>query len=158
MNNRYYPLLVALTLAILSGCSSLSYREPVRISVAGIDPLPSEGLEARFAITLRVQNPNETALEFDGVFIDLELEDRSFGSGVSDQSGSVPRYGESLVTVPVVVPLTSILRQLLTIADREDSAERFSYRLRGHLGGNSLYRGMRFDHEGVFELGTLSTQ
>ncbi len=158
MNSRRHLLLILLTLAVFSGCSSLSYREPVRISIAGIDPLPSEGLEARFAVTLRVQNPNETALDFDGVFIDLELEDRGFGSGVSDQAGSVPRYGETLVTVPVVVPLTSILRQLLSVANREGSAERFSYRLRGHLGGNGLYRGMRFDKKGVFELGTLSTQ
>ena len=148
------PVLLMLTLLV--GCSSMSYRDPVRISVAGIEPLSNEGLEARFAVTLRVQNPNDVALEFDGVFVDLEIEDRNFGSGVSDQTGSVPRFGETLVTVPVVIPFTSVLRQLMGLADKEGAVDGLSYRLRGHLGGNRLFGGLRFDKEGTFELGGLS--
>lgn len=158
MRGTSHPLLVLLALVVLAGCSSLGHREPLRISVAGIDALPNEGLEARFAVKLRVQNPNETALDFDGIFVDLEIEDRNFGSGVSDQAGSVPRFGEALITVPVVVPLTSVLSQLFRLAGREDAVERFSYRLRGRLGGNRLYGGSRFDHEGTVELGRPPSQ
>lgn len=158
MSRVCYPLIMLLTLTALSGCSSLSYREPVRISVAGIEPLSSEGLEARFAVTLRVQNPNETALDFDGVFVDLEIEDRDFGSGVSDQAGNVPRFGETLITVPVVVSFTSVLRQFFQFADGEGPGQRLSYRLRGRLGGYGLFGGTGFEKAGVIELGAPSVR
>jgi len=133
-------------LLLLTACASLGLREPVRVTVAGLEPLPSEGLEARFAVKLRVQNPNETALDFDGVAVELELAGFDFGSGVSDQRGSVPRYGEELITVPVTVPFLAIVRQVFGLASsRPDN--KVTYRLSGHLGGTGL-GGMSFDSRG----------
>ncbi|MBP8175788.1 MAG: Water stress and hypersensitive response domain-containing protein, partial [Sphaerotilus sp.] len=43
---------------MLAGCASLAYREPVRINVVGLEPIPGEGMEMRFKVKLRVQNPN----------------------------------------------------------------------------------------------------
>jgi len=140
-----------LTLALLSGCAGLGLQESVRVSVAGIEPLPGEGLEARFAVKLRVQNPNDTPLSFDGVSVELELADRDFGSGVSDQSGTVPRFGETLVTVPVTVPFTAMVRQLFGLAGKQGELKQVSYRLRGRLGGTGL-GGIRFDKQGDIDL------
>ena len=139
-----------LTLTLLAGCASLGQRESVRVSIAGIEPLPNEGLEARFAVKLRVQNPNDSAISYDGVFVELELEDKDFGSGVSDQQGSVPRFGETLITVPVTVPFTAMVRQVLGLAGNE-RFEGLSYRLRGRLGGAG-FGGIGFDKKGVIEL------
>jgi len=150
---RGYSLLVLLMLALVAGCSSLVHLEPVRVSVVGIEPLPHEELEARFTVKLRVQNPNETAIHFDGVFIDLELENRSFGSGVSDQKGTVPRFGEALISVPVTVPFTAVARQLLGLASNKAPLDRLNYRLRGRLGGGNLFGGVRFDKKGGIQLG-----
>jgi len=148
-----YPLLILLTVTLLAGCASMTHREPVRISVAGIQPLANEGLEARFAVKLRVQNPNDSALYFDGVFVDIELQDKSFGTGVSDQRGNVPRFGETVVEVPVTVPLTAVVRQLFGVASNEGTLDRVKYRLRGRLGGSRLFGGIRFDEQGEVELG-----
>lgn len=146
--SRY--LLVAAILLLLGGCAGLTLREPVRITVVMLEPLPSEGLEARFAVRLRIQNPNETALDFDGVALDLELAGKAFGSGVSDQRGTVPRYGETLITVPVTVPFLAIVRQVFGLASGKPTSK-VTYRLRGRLGGSGL-GGVRFDSRGELML------
>lgn len=139
-----------LAILLLTSCAGLSLREPVKVTVAALEPLPGEGLEARFAVRLRVQNPNETALEFDGIALNLELAGLDFASGVSDQHGSVPRYGETLITVPITVPLLSIIRQIIGLADNKPD-NRVSYRLSGHLGGG-LLGGIPFESRGELRL------
>ena len=125
-------LLLAVLILILAGCA-LWQREPLRVSVAGIEPLQGQGLEARFAVQLRIQNPNDKPLSFDGVSIDLDLAGTSFASGVSDQSGSVPRFGEIVIAVPVTVPALAMVRQALALTRSERS--KIDYEIRGRLGG-----------------------
>jgi LEA14-like dessication related protein len=129
---RRTPFLAVLIL-ILAGCA-LWQREPLRVSVAGIEPLPGQGLEARFAVQLRIQNPNDKALSFDGISLDLDLAGKSFASGVSDQSGSVPRFGEIVVAVPVTVPALALVRQAIGLA-RGERLSKIDYEVRGRLGG-----------------------
>lgn len=149
MNRRH--LLFTLIALPLAGCTGLRLREPLHVSVAGLDPLQGEGMEARFILKLRVQNPNDTALDFDGVSVDLELAGKDFASGVSDQRGNVPRYGETIIAVPVTVPATAILKQLFGIATSGKPPSKFDYRLRGRLGGSGL-GGAQFESEGELEL------
>ena len=144
-------LLYSVIALLLAGCAGFGVREPLRVSVAGLDPLPGEGMEARFVLKMRVQNPNETALDFDGVVVNLELAGKDFASGVSDQRGNVPRYGESIIAVPVTVPATAILKQMFSIAITGKPPSKFDYRLTGRLGGIGL-GGARFESEGELSL------
>ncbi len=144
-------LLFSVIALLLAGCAGFGVREPLRVSVAGLDPLPGEGMEARFVLKMRVQNPNETALDFDGVVVNLELAGKDFASGVSDQRGNVPRYGESIIAVPVTVPATAILKQMFSIATTGKPPSKFDYRLTGRLGGIGL-GGARFESEGELSL------
>lgn len=143
-------LLLGLLSVLLAGCATLGQHEPVRVTVAGLESLPSEGLEARFAVTLRVQNHNDSPFDFDGVSLDLELAGKDFGSGVSNQRGSVPRFGEALITVPVRVSAIAIFRQFLELSESRGEP-RIQYRLRGRLGGIGL-GGARFSSEGELSL------
>jgi LEA14-like dessication related protein len=43
-------------------------------------------MEVRFAVKIRVQNPNGTNVNYNGVALDLEINGQPFASGVSDQS------------------------------------------------------------------------
>lgn len=114
---RRRAALAAAAFVPLAGCAALSGRDPLRVDVAGIEPLPGEGLELRLAIRLRVQNPNETPVEFDGAALDLEVDGRTLASGVTDRAGSVPRFGEAVVTVPVTISAWNALRQAMRLAD-----------------------------------------
>jgi LEA14-like dessication related protein len=147
-------LFIFLALAfILAGCAGLDpRREPLRISVAGIEPLEGQGMEARFAVRLRIQNHADQPLAYDGIALDLDLSDARFGSGVSDQQGTVPRFGETIITVPVTVPATAIIHHIFSLAT--GNRVRTDYRLRGELGGAEFTSGKFFDISGEITLPT----
>lgn len=138
---------------VLTGCASLAYREPVRVNVVGLEPILGEGMEMRFKVKLRVQNPNETAIDFDGLALDLDLNGRPFASGVSDATGSVTRFGETLIEIPVSVSAIAVVRQALGVLEgAEDGAKaEVPYALRGRLAGG-LLGGMRFSDSGTLKL------
>src|SRR6478672_9126899 len=120
--------------AALGGCASLGQRDPVRVHLAGIEPLPGQGLELRFMVKLRVQNPNETPIDYDGIALDLEVNRKLLASGVSDQKGSVPRFGEAVLAVPVAISAFAAVRQALGLAEGQ-GLENMPYVLSGKLAG-----------------------
>lgn len=143
---------ILLASLVLAGCASLAYREPVRVNVVGLEPIPGEGMEMRFKVKLRVQNPNETAIEFDGLALDLDLNGRPFATGVSDAAGSVARFGETLIEIPVSVSAIAVVRQALGVLEgADDGKAEVPYALRGRLAGG-LLGGMRFSDSGTLKL------
>jgi LEA14-like dessication related protein len=150
--NRFLQTLLLMVLAcVAGGCSQLPLRDPLRISLVGIEPLPGQGLELRMAMKLRVQNPNDSAVDFDGVALEVDLRGLSFASGVSGQRGSVPRYSEVVISVPVSVSAISVLRQGLSFANGDRSS--VTYAIRGKIGG-SMLSGSTFKTNGQIELPT----
>ncbi|MCQ4306925.1 LEA type 2 family protein [Pseudomonas stutzeri] len=143
-------LSVLMLVLSLAGCAALSPRDPLNVQVAGIQPLPGEGLELRMAVKLRVQNPNDMALDYNGVALDLEINGRRLASGVSDERGSVPRFGETVLTVPVTISAFSAARQALGLAEHV-GMEEVPYVLRGKLAGG-LFGTQRFVEKGTLDL------
>lgn len=133
---------------MLAACAALDLREPVRVNVVGIEPLPGEGMEVRMAVKLRVQNPNDTALDFDGISITLDVRGSTFATGVSDERGSVPRFGETVITLPVSVSALAAVRQVIGLASSDQP--RADYALRGRLSGAG-FGGMRFESKGELD-------
>ena len=149
-------LLISGLVYILSGCATFVPNDPLRISVAGMEPLEGKGMEARFAVQLRIQNHGDKPLDYDGVALDLDLRGMSFASGVSDQRGTIPRYGETIITVPVTVPATAIIRHVFGFATGDRS--RADYQLRGQLGGPGFGSGRNFDSKGEITLPPVSPE
>lgn len=147
---RLHALILSLLLLSLSACALFPNRDPVNINVVGLEPLPSQDLEVRFAIKLRVQNPNETAIDYNGIALDLEVNGHSLASGVSDQSGSIPRFSEGIVSVPVSISAFSVLRQTLGLSQTQ-TLDNLPYVLRGKLAGG-LFGTMRFVDRGTLSL------
>ena len=133
------------TTALLSGCAGLALRQPLQVSLADVSSLPAEGLELRLAVKLRVQNPNDAALDYDGVWLALEVGGRHLASGVSDVRGSVPRFGEALITLPVTVSPAHVLRQAWGLA--REGAAGLDFTARGHLAGG-IFGGASFVSSG----------
>jgi LEA14-like dessication related protein len=144
---------VLLATLLLSACASMPSHDPLQVSVAGIESLPGEGMELRLLVKLRVQNPNDTPIEFNGVSLNLDVMGRDFASGVSDQSGTVPRFGEAVIAVPVTVSLMRMARQVLGMIDGKP-VDKVTYSLSGKLNGSSLFGTHRFTSKGEFELPT----
>ncbi|KHK64693.1 MULTISPECIES: LEA/WHy family protein [Pseudomonas] len=145
-----------LMLLSLSACALFPQRDPLNINVVGIEPLPSQGMELRFAVKLRLQNPNETTIDYNGVALDLEVNGHTLATGVSDQSGSIPRFSEGVLSVPVSISAFSVLRQTLGLSQTQ-RLDNLPYVLKGKLAGG-LFGTMRFVDRGTLDLpGASST-
>jgi len=145
-------LAIALTLA---GCSGMQNADPPRVTLVGVEPATSEGLEARVQLRLRVQNPNDTPIVYNGVFVQLDVQDKSFASGVSNQSGTVPAFGEAVITVPVSVSVWGIAGQAMNLT-RGAGVGKITYAMHGKL--NSTTAGaVRFKAQGEFNLSDLAS-
>jgi LEA14-like dessication related protein len=145
------PLLLA---AFATGCATLPQRDPPQVTVAGIEPLQGQGLELRLLVKLRVQNPNDAPIDYDGVYVKLDVQGRTFATGVSDSRGSVPRFGEAVVAVPVTVSAFRMARQVvgaMGAMERGEAVEKVRYDLSGKLSGAGL-RTVRFGAKGDLEL------
>jgi len=99
---------------------------------------------------LRVQNPNEAPIEFSGVYVEFDVLDKTFASGVSNESGTVPRFGETVVAVPVTVSALRMVRQVIGILDGQP-VDQIRYRMSGKLNGG-VFNTHRFESNGEFEL------
>lgn len=155
----FTPLVALLLLTINVGCSTLPGNDDPSVRVAGIEPLPSEGLELRFALKLRVQNPNETPLAYNGMSVSLDLDGRGLASGVSDVSGEIPRFSDTLLTVPVSISAFSAFRQFISrINDSTGEGAGLNkplvYSLRGKLGAAGGASATRFTDQGEMNLFT----
>jgi len=134
----------------LCSCAAFPNSDPLQVSVAGVEPLAGEGLELRLAVKVRVQNPNDSPVDYDGVALSLDLNGHKFGTGVSDEVGTVPRYGESVVTIPITIGVFNMARQVLGLVNGGDT-KAVAYKVHGKLEGG-VFGTRRFEDQGTIQL------
>jgi LEA14-like dessication related protein len=149
MHSRICTMLLAAALWTFSGCAGFASREPVQVYVVGVEPLEGQGLELRMLVKLRVQNPNDTPIDYDGISIAMNVQGRTFASGVSSETGSVPRFGERVIEVPVSVSALRVLRSAAGIA--QTNPDKLDYELKGKLAG-PLFKSVQFASKGEVAL------
>lgn len=153
MTNRRV-LMIALAALWLPACTML--REPLQVTLSGLEPRPAEGLELRMLLRLRLQNPNDQAIDYTGTAVTLEVAGKTFATGVSDAGGTVPRFGEALIAVPVTVSALSMARQVLGALDGQP-IDSIRYVLRGRLARSGA-PDVRFGSEGELDLPQRSSK
>ena len=115
-------------------------------------PIEVGFLEQRYAMKVRVLNPNDAEIVFDGVVFDLEINGKPFAKGVSSQSSVIPRFGEAVIDVQVVSGIQNILRQINELAKGNRTA--LTYRITGRLHSGGLFGFVNFDSSGEITLPT----
>ena len=149
LNRLLRPRLAAALLVSLAACSTFANRDPLHIDLVGLEPLPGEGLEVRFAVKLRIQNPNEGSIDYSGVALQLDVNDQPLARGVSDQQGSVPRFGEALISVPVTISAYSAMRQAWG-ATAYQTGQSVPFVVRGKLA-SGLFGTVRFSDSATLD-------
>lgn len=144
-------LLIFVAIGVAAGCASLQSRDPLQVTVAGVEPLEGQGMELRLLVKLRVQNPNDAPVEYNGVAVEMDVQGKTFATGVSDAQGSVPRFGEALIQIPVTASAFRMARQALGLMNGGGGPIR--YELSGKLNGPG-FSSVRFRNEGDLELPT----
>jgi LEA14-like dessication related protein len=151
MNSRLAAAAAVIAIVTLLGawgCATL--RDPLDVTVAGIEPLQGEGMEIRMLVKLRVQNPNDAEINYTGAAVNLDVQGKTFASGVSDTAGTVPRFGEAVVAVPVSISVLRMVRQVMGMADGKPM-DKVQYEMSGKLQTGSA-SAVRFSTSGVLEL------
>jgi LEA14-like dessication related protein len=153
MTTRCRTLIVAMVLGpLLAACAALQPRDPLQVTVAGIEPVQEQGqaLELRMMVKLRVQNPNDAPVDYNGVSVEMAVQGKTFATGVSDAAGSVPRFGESVIAVPVTISALRMARQAMGLM-RGDGTNKIQYEMKGKLSA-SAFSSTRFSTKGEFDL------
>ena len=122
--------LALIPLALLAACAA-PLRVPLQVNVASVERIAGAAMELRFMARLRVQNANDAPIEYSGAFVELQLRGKTIGTGVSAGRGTVPRFGETFVDVPVTVTGLGEVRQAIGLYGAPD--RKLDVALKGRL-------------------------
>jgi LEA14-like dessication related protein len=145
------PMLSFLAALLLAACALMPGHDALQVSVAGVESLEGQGMELRMLVKLRVQNPNDIPIDYDGAYLRLDVLDRTFANGVSAERGTIPRFGEAVVGVPVTISIMNVGRYAFNIFQSGKVPEHISYRLEGKLNGPA-FGAVRFQSQGELNL------
>ena len=139
---------------VLAGCTlpNLTGLDSPEVSLVNIRPVQLGLLEQALELDLRFVNPNETAIDVDGLRYELTLDGGRLGTGVSDARFSLPRLGEAVVPVRLYVQTTDLINRIGGLGGRRSLA----YSLTGQLfTGAGLGGRLPFGRDGTVDLGPL---
>jgi len=132
-------LLLCLLLAVVA-CSSLPRNAPrLDITLADITPTEVGLLEQQYRVAFRVQNPTDTAIATDGFAFQIEINGKPFARGVSDESTTVPRFGQVVLSATAVSSLSGVVDQIRQLTT--GFSGKLRYRVRGTFsvtGGGAI--------------------
>lgn len=144
---RLPVIIIWLATLLLGACATLStYKEAPRVSLVAIQPKEMGMLEQRFALQLRILNPNDVAIPVEGLSYAIEINDREFAYGVSRQAVEIPAFGEALLDVEVVSNLLNVVQQLQAL--HGEASDSIAYRLTGKISLDNTPASLPFDYRG----------
>jgi LEA14-like dessication related protein len=135
---RYLILLTVAALG-LAGCAIFKRTDPPQVTVMGVEPAASgasQGLGAHMQLKLRVKNPNDTPIEYNGIYVQIDVQNKSLASGMSNQSGTVPAFGEAVILVPVEISYMGMAGQAMGLLSGK-SLDKVTYEMHGKLSSTS---------------------
>ena len=145
-------LIILLFAMILGGCASMqSPLEAPHVSLTDLRILDATLFEQRYALKIRVQNPNPVALPINGMDFRLDINDVELGRGVSDKSVTVPAYGETVFEINLGSNFARIVNQIHAL--ESGKGQSLHYRLSGGISVANRLGKLPFDYQG--EIGQL---
>jgi len=136
---------------IVSGCASMSMPfEAPTVKLVSVKLLPSDSLEQRLAIGLRVTNPNSVPLNLVGMKYSLRLDGYNLISGVSNDIPAIESYSDTSVEVIATVDWLNGLRLLQSLLAKPNYS--VSYELDAKLDPGLLLPAFHVTERGMVDL------
>jgi LEA14-like dessication related protein len=122
--------------------AALQHESP-EVLLVNIIPMDTTMFEQRLKVDLRVRNPNDYDLEVTGLDFTLHLNDQRLARGLTNQSATIPRLSETVLSVETTTSILDVVRQLLNFRPDQD----LIYQMSGvvHVQGTRL----PFENKGV---------
>ncbi|WP_373974972.1 LEA type 2 family protein [Chitinibacter sp. SCUT-21] len=133
-------------LLVLAGCSSIpaNFEKP-QVNLASISIAKLGLLEQQFVLNLRVTNPNDFDIPINGLNVNVDLNNREFAQGVSNEKVTLPRLGEKIVKLNVTTNLGNVFKQLGAL---QSSDLKLAYKIRGKVYAPLIPGGLPFERTG----------
>jgi len=113
------------------GCAGLGKSlESPRINLSNVQFQESRALETVLQIELRVFNTNDIPIKVRGLDCELELNGKSFATGVSSVDKEIPAFGTTTVPVTLYSSVVDIFRGIVGLHKKEKLKFGVSGRLR----------------------------
>lgn len=121
--------------------------EPPEVYLSDIAPVEIGLYEQRLRVELRILNPNDFALEVTGLDFQLDVNGIQLARGLSNEEITVPRLGESIVSVMTSTTVLDIVRQIENLSQQQE----MSYEIRGRLYlGNTAVGSVPFERSAKY--------
>jgi LEA14-like dessication related protein len=117
--------------------------ESPEVLLVNIKPLDTTIFEQRLQVDLRIRNPNDFDLEVTGLDFTLHLNDKRLARGLSNKASTIPRLGDSVLSVETTTSTLDVMRQLLNFRQDQD----VTYQIEGVL--HSQGTRLPFNNKGV---------
>lgn len=121
-----------IALFFLSGCATmnLDYEEP-SVELVSFKALPTNGFEQNFEIGLKLTNPNNFELPFNGISYQLNVAGETLAHGVAADIPTAEAYGESRFVVPISTSLMGGIKVIRALMYSQ--GQDVSYQLKAKL-------------------------
>jgi len=122
---------ILISVLLLAGCAGLGKTlEPPRINLSNVQFQESKALETVLQIEIRVFNTNDVPMKVKGLDCELQLNGRSFATGVSAVDKEIPAFGTTTVPVTLYSSVVDIFRGIVGLHKQEKLKFGVSGRLR----------------------------
>lgn len=114
---------------LVTACTTPGPRDyPLAVQLADLRFAEAGLLEQSIGLDLRFTNPNPEPIRAEGLRFVMEVDGRSFGTGVSNAAFEIPRLGEAVVPVTIRVQTGELINRLLALRAGE-----LDYRITGDV-------------------------
>ncbi len=136
---------------ILSACAGLDIKpEQFKINISSMQILESSLMEQQYRVRLRIMNRSKNTFNIDGMSFDIELNDRDFASGVSNEAFKLDPLSEIVVNVTITGTIFGLIRQMNSL--QKLNSKPFKYELSGRIYTRSSLFGIPFKEKGEINL------
>ena len=123
-------VIIFLVTIFLSGCAGLGRPlEPPKINIVNIQPKEMKGLESVLQVELRIFNTNDIPITIKGLDCQLDLNDRRFAVGVSNDEKTIPAFGTETISILFYTSVLDVFRGVIGLQDKE----KLKYRIKGKV-------------------------
>lgn len=125
MSKRTMIMAGLVGLVVVSGCTALDRELERRTPQASVESARISGFDfdaARILVDLRVDNPNEIAVDIAGLDYSLRLDGEHALSGDSAERASIPARGSGNLAVPITLDYRDLYDRIAGLRGRETIA------------------------------------
>lgn len=139
---------------ILAGCAGMqSGYDPPSVNLTSFRLLPGDSIVPRFEVGLRILNPNRDALELEGLFYSITLENNKIISGVANELPTIEGYGEEDILLEAVVDVIGGAKLLQSLLHSQKGSIDYGFNAKLDLG--SFQPPLRVSEKGEFSMSDL---